>query len=88
MNIIAKGYEYASRIFLLLTDSFQHLFPNPARLVGIQPKGKGNNHFKIVERCPTSIRNCLTASGISRIKCPTLVYRSDGGTECRGNHPE
>ena len=72
----------------LQVNTLQHLLPYPACLIGIQPKRKGNDYFDIVECCPTC-RSCQIAPlGCYRVKRSTLVYRSNGCSECRGYHPE
>lgn len=71
-----------------LTQTIQYLLPYPARFVGVQPKRKGYDHFKIVECSPTFRRSQITSLGAYRAKHSTLVYCSNGGSECRGCHPE
>ena len=57
-------------------------------LIGIQPKCKSNDHFKIVV-CSPNFRCCQIASlGAYRAKRSTLVYRFYSSSECRGYHPE
>ena len=34
-----------------MTKTLRHLLPYPVRLIGIKPKSKCNNHFKIVGYC-------------------------------------
>ena len=71
-----------------LTQTIQYLLPYPARFVGVQPKRKGYDHFKIVECSPTFRRSQITSLGAYRAKCFTLIYRFYGSSECWGDYPE
>ena len=88
MGIIPQQYQEVDSILFSLAQTLQYLLPYPACLIGIQTKRKSNDHFEIVECCPTFRRSQITSLGAYRAKRSTLVYRSDGGLECRGYHPE
>ena len=82
-----NGYFLGCLLFSL-AQTFQHLFSYPVRLVGIQPKCKGNDHFKIVVCSPTCWSNRVASLSAYRAECSTPVYCFYGGSECRGYHPE
>lgn len=75
-------------ILFLQQNTLQHLLSYPARFIGVQPKRKSNDHFKIVECSPTFRRSQIASLGAYRAKCSTLVYCFYGSLECRGYHPE
>ena len=73
---------------LFAGNPLQHLLPYPACFIGVKPKCKSNDHFKIVV-CSLTFRHSQIAS-LSRcwVKLSTLIYRFNGSSECRGYHPE
>lgn len=71
-----------------MTNTLQHLLTNSFRLVCVKTESKGDNHANVVECSPAYGSSHIATPGCCRTNPAVLVYRSDGGTECRGNHPE
>lgn len=75
-------------LFFSLANTLQHLLPNPFRFVCAEMERKGDNHFDIVECSPAYGSSHIATPGSHWANSAVPVYRSDGGTECRGNYPE
>ena len=71
-----------------MTKTPQHLLPYSACIIGTQSKCKCNNHFKIIECCPTCRSDNIASLGRHKGKCSTHLYCSDSSSERRGYHPE
>ncbi|MBR6659383.1 MAG: hypothetical protein IKL19_04845 [Paludibacteraceae bacterium] len=63
-----QRYEKIDSILFSLVQTFQYLLPYPARFIGVQPKRKCNDHFKVIECCPTFRRSQITSLGNCRAK--------------------
>ncbi len=77
-----------THILFSLANTIQHLLSYHACFIGIQPKRKSNDHFEIVECSPTCRGSQIASLGAYRAKRFTLIYRSDGRSDCRGYYPE
>lgn len=75
-------------ILFLLQNTLQYLLHYPACFIGIKPKRKSNDHFKVVECSPTFKHSQIASLGAYRAKRSILIYSFDGSSECRGYYPE
>ena len=68
--------------------NFPTPFAYPCLLHRCSIETQDNDHFKIIECCPTCRSGNIVSLGRCKGKCSTHIYCSDSNSECRGYHPE